>query len=146
MTAGERTGETVADKQPLSLSVGGCQMLDASGRTETGMKLTWNKCFHGDAVKRSVAGLMLFLWLFTVAMAVCPELHELIHKDADEHDHHCAVTMLLQGNVDATTVEVPVVLSTVLVEITPRIEFLVFSPAIGNLPPGRAPPVSPAAS
>ncbi|HZF01660.1 MAG TPA: hypothetical protein VE344_07175 [Methylomirabilota bacterium] len=110
------------------------------------MRLAWKISVRNGTVKRSVAGLMLFLFLFTVAMVVCPELHELIHKDADEHDHHCAVTMLLQGKVDSTTVEVPVVLSTVLVEVTPRIEFHVFSPEIGNLPQGRAPPVLSAVS
>ena len=32
-------------------------------------------------------------------LAACPSLHELIHHDADDEHHDCAVTMLLAGQV-----------------------------------------------
>jgi hypothetical protein len=33
-------------------------------------------------------------------LAVCPTLHELIHHDADDEHHDCAVTLFLAGQVD----------------------------------------------
>jgi len=107
------------------------------------MKLNWNRCFHCDAVKRSVAGLMLFLWLLTTAMAVCPALHELIHKDADDPHHQCAVTVVIHGNFlssDTTPVNVVPVQT---VEISSASFVSVLLPAISYRPDfGRAPPAS----
>ncbi len=74
------------------------------------------------------------------AMAACPELHELIHKDADEHDHQCAVTMFAQGKVESATVEVPIPEATAIVQAEPQIIFSVFTPDIRNLSQARAPP------
>jgi hypothetical protein len=33
-------------------------------------------------------------------LAVCPTLHELIHHDADDEHHDCAVTLFLAGQVE----------------------------------------------
>ena len=41
-------------------------------------------------------------------LAVCPELHELIHHDADDEHHDCAVTAILSGGIEHTPI-VPVV-------------------------------------
>jgi hypothetical protein len=90
--------------------------------------------------KPLTGGLLVALVLLLNAMAACPELHELIHKDADSTEHHCAVTMFAHGQVDTATVEVSAVTPAVSVEITPQISFSVFSTGIENLPPGRAPP------
>ena len=38
----------------------------------------------------------------------CPELHELIHHDADDEHHDCAVTAILSGEIEQTPI-VPVV-------------------------------------
>jgi hypothetical protein len=53
--------------------------------------------------------------LFTLAMlhwamilAVCPALHELIHHDAADEHHECAVTAILSGGVELLPV-VPIV-------------------------------------
>jgi len=90
--------------------------------------------------KSALAALLIGLVLLLDAMAACPALHELIHHDADEPGHECAVTMFAHGKVESATVEVPVSIPTLLVEAAPRIEFCVFGAAIDNLPPGRAPP------
>jgi hypothetical protein len=90
--------------------------------------------------KPALAALLVGLVLLLDAMAASPALHELIHKDADEADHHCAVTMFAQGKFDSATCEVPAVIPTVCFETTPFIFFSVFSTAIENLPQGRAPP------
>jgi len=90
--------------------------------------------------KPALAVLLVAVVLLLDAMAACPALHEWIHKDAEKAGHECAVTMFAHGKVDSATVEVAVFLSAVVIEPAPRIEFSVFSPAIENLPPGRAPP------
>jgi len=90
--------------------------------------------------KSTLAVLLTGLILLLNAMAACPALHEMIHKDADKADHECAVTMFAHGKVESATVEIPAILPTASIESAPQIEFSVFSAAIENLPPGRAPP------
>lgn len=90
--------------------------------------------------KPALAALLVGMILLLDAMAACPALHELIHKDADKPGHHCAVTMFMHGKVESASVEVPVSAATVPIAAAPQNEFSVFSPAIQNLPQGRAPP------
>lgn len=93
-----------------------------------------------------MASLLAGLVLVLGAMAACPALHELIHHDADQPGHECAVTMFAHGKVDSSTVEISVVTPSASIEIIPQIVFPVFAPAIENLPAGRAPPVFSAVS
>ena len=88
----------------------------------------------------TLAAALVGLILLLDAMAACPALHELIHNDADKADHQCAVTMFAQGKVDSATCEVIVPKPVVLIETTQYFTFSIFSPAIENLPQGRAPP------
>ena len=74
------------------------------------------------------------------AMAACPALHELIHKDAAKTGHECAVVMFAHGKVESATVDIPAAVTMVPIEAAPQIEFSIFSTAIENLPQGRAPP------
>lgn len=90
--------------------------------------------------KSVLAALLVGVILFLDAMAACPALHELIHKDADKADHHCAVTLLAQGKVNSVACEIVIPPPTVSVEITKPFIISVFTPAIENLPQGRAPP------
>ncbi|HEV2693140.1 MAG TPA: hypothetical protein VG347_09625 [Verrucomicrobiae bacterium] len=94
--------------------------------------------------KASIALLLAALVLLLDAMAACPALHELIHKDAGQAEHQCGVTLFAHGQVDSATVDVPVIASALPIAITPQVVFSIFSPAIQNLPAGRAPPVLPA--
>ena len=89
-----------------------------------------------------IASLLAGLVLLLDAMAVCPALHELIHKDADTAAHQCVVTLFAHGQVDSATVEVSPVAQTVSIVAAPPIAFSIFAPAIGNLPAERAPPAS----
>ena len=91
--------------------------------------------------KEVIASLLVALVLLLDAMAACPALHELIHQDAGLPEHQCAVTLFAHGKVDSAAVDVPVVPTAIPVEATPQIVFSIFSPAIQNLPAGRAPPV-----
>jgi hypothetical protein len=96
---------------------------------------------HFNPYKAALAALLVGMILFLDAMAACPALHELIHKDADKPGHECAVTMFAHGKVESATVEVPAIVPAASVEAAPQIEFSIFSTVIENLPQGRAPPV-----
>jgi len=96
--------------------------------------------------KAVIASLLVCLVLLLDAMAACPKLHELIHKDAGKADHDCAVTMFAHGKVDSVSVEISTVTLSVSITTPPPIVISVFAPAIENLPAGRAPPVLPAVS
>ena len=96
--------------------------------------------------KPALSGLLVALVLLLNALAASPALHELIHKDADQAGHDCAITMFAHGQVDSVSGEVPVAVPLALIETTPSSIFSVPSTAIENLPPGRAPPVFSAVS
>ena len=65
--------------------------------------------------KAVIASLLVGLVLLLDVMAVCPSLHELVHKDAGSPEHHCAVTMFAHGQVDSATVEVAPAAPAILV-------------------------------
>ncbi|HXR47921.1 MAG TPA: hypothetical protein VN784_10835 [Candidatus Limnocylindrales bacterium] len=90
--------------------------------------------------KPALAALLVGVVLLLDAMAACPALHEMIHHDAGKEDHDCAVTMLALGKMDSATCEIIVPEPTVLVQTVQYFIFPIFSPAIENLPQGRAPP------
>ena len=86
--------------------------------------------------------LSVLLVLLLNLLAASPSLHEIFHADANHDDHQCAVTLFAHGQVDSATVDVLPAAVVASVQLSPRIEFSVFAPAIENLPAGRAPPVS----
>jgi hypothetical protein len=46
-------------------------------------------------------GAVLVVAIFwALTLTVSPQLHELIHSDADHEDHDCAVTLFLGGGLD----------------------------------------------
>jgi hypothetical protein len=90
------------------------------------------------AVLLSLAVLVLML----NALAASPSLHKALHADASEARHHCAVTLFAHGQVDSASADVVVAEPQTAVVFEPIVEISIFSPAIENLPAGRAPPVS----
>jgi hypothetical protein len=86
------------------------------------VKAAWHTCCRprqGPGIgKNSAAGTSLkIVSLFLAAMlqwatvlAVCPSLHELIHHDADDEHHDCAVTMLLAGQLEQPAID-PIVIT-----------------------------------
>ena len=90
--------------------------------------------------KRALAALLVGIILLLDAMAACPALHEMIHHDAGKEDYDCAVTMLALGKMDSAVCEIIIPEPTVLVQTVQYFTFSLFSPAIENLPQGRAPP------
>jgi len=95
------------------------------------------RAMHSKPLKGAV---LLGLFLLLLAMAHSWALHACVHPEADHADHHCAVTMLQQGQVDTTTVAVAVVVvppMPVADVVTPA----TFFPIVDFfLPPGRGPP------
>jgi hypothetical protein len=92
--------------------------------------------------KPALAALLAGIVLLLDAMAACPALHEMIHKDANEPDHQCAVVTLAHGKIESASCEIIVPPPTILVEVTKPFTISVFTPAIENLPQGRAPPMA----
>lgn len=43
-----------------------------------------------------LAGLLVVFLLLSTFLAVAPSLHRLLHDDADQNTHQCAITMLQQ--------------------------------------------------
>jgi hypothetical protein len=52
-----------------------------------------------QTAQRSIGALLVVGILWVVTLSVSPQLHELIHPDADHEDHDCAVTLFLGGGL-----------------------------------------------
>jgi len=87
-----------------------------------------------------IAALLVALVLLLDAMVACPALHELLHADADQAGHECAVTMFIHGQVDSAVVVVAAVLPAAPVEYSPVPAIAFFPTRTDALPPGRGPP------
>ena len=96
--------------------------------------------------RSAITALLIALVLLLNAMAACPGLHELIHRDAGQHGHECAVTLFARGSIESSVVDVPVAMATLLIPSLPQIEVAVFHAAPDALPSERAPPVASAVS
>ena len=92
--------------------------------------------------KSFVAILLMGLVLSMAALASSETLHKLIHHDADEAGHECAVTLFAHGQVDSPVVEVAAIIPVAPVEFLPLASVSVFNALVVTLPPGRGPPVS----
>jgi hypothetical protein len=56
-------------------------------------------------IARIVVAALLAMLLLIIAAATWKPLHEWLHNDADEADHHCAVTLLAAGSCDTSFVD-----------------------------------------
>src|SRR5271165_5284401 len=66
--------------------------------------------FGACAAPKIVSLLLVAMLQWATALVVCPSLHELIHHDADDEHHDCAVTLFLAGQVEQPAVD-PVVIT-----------------------------------
>ena len=96
--------------------------------------------------KAAIGCLLTCLILLLDAMAVAPSLHELLHQGSANAGHECAVTLFAKGKVESTTVDIPLLVTTIHVISPPPIESSVFTAFVELLPLGRAPPASAAIS
>jgi hypothetical protein len=76
----------------------------------------------GENSAASVATQIVSLFLaamlqWTTVLVVCPSLHELIHHDADDEYHDCAVTLFLAAQVEQPIVDPIVFTQPALVNV-----------------------------
>ena len=69
------------------------------------------------AAPKIVSLLLAAMLQWATVLAVCPSLHELIHHDADDEHHDCAVTMLLAGQLDQPAIDPIVITKPALVPV-----------------------------
>jgi hypothetical protein len=71
-----------------------------------------------DAVKRFVSSLLLACWLWAIALAASPALHDWAHGEEEGHgEHHCAAALLASGGCDAPDVAPLIAAAPVHVEL-----------------------------
>ncbi len=85
---------------------------------------------------------MVVVVLLLDAMVASPDLHELIHHDADTPGHECAVTMLAHGQADSPVVDVAAILPVTPDAFLQPAMVSAFVVRVESLLPGRGPPVS----
>ncbi len=103
--------------------------------------------FSMNAFKRHRQGasaLLLGLVLSLQAMAVFPALHALVHPDADDPGHECAVTLFSHGQVDTSCTAAPVLHAPAPLTFSQAPPEIIFVSADIRLLPSRGPPASPA--
>ena len=90
--------------------------------------------------------LSLALWLFMAAAELYTPLHAWLHGGTIPDDDDCAIVALAHGKVETVMSAAPAVVPITSIEVTPQIEFSVFSTPIALLPNGRGPPALPTVS
>jgi hypothetical protein len=100
--------------------------------------LKYKQCWK-SAAAIFLSGLILFLSV----LAVSPQLHKLIHANADAASHNCAVTLFAKGQV-AATVGALTLINLVLFsgDIALLSETVLLPQADYRFSSSRAPPVS----
>jgi hypothetical protein len=56
--------------------------------------------FQRNAARSLVAAFLSLVFLWVLALSVSPQLHELVHADAGQAGHRCAVTLISSGNYE----------------------------------------------
>jgi hypothetical protein len=95
---------------------------------------------QGSNWSRALAAVLLLLFLSLSALSASPALHEKLHSDARNPDHHCAITLLTHGHVDVPFCDNPICLALNPGSYAPSFDLSVCGDAIEFLPPGRGPP------
>ncbi len=84
---------------------------------------------------------MLLLWLGTLALTASPQLHSLLHRDAQNLDHNCLVTQIQRGSLLAGLVAIIALLAPLtVVGVTWRANTQILPSFDYRLAPSRAPP------
>jgi hypothetical protein len=94
--------------------------------------------------RQSASALLLGLFLSLQAMAILPALHAWVHPDSSDPDHECAVTLLLHGQVDASSVAEPAFRAPECLIFNQAPPRTIFASVDIRLLPSRGPPASPA--
>jgi hypothetical protein len=102
--------------------------------------LTRQTCRNGSRLAAVLV--MLFLWLAICAIECSPQLHLLVHKDAQSSRHDCLVTHLQQHSVAQGFVPAVAHVAQAVCEAAPPLPDSQF-PSFDDyrLSPSRAPPL-----
>jgi hypothetical protein len=93
------------------------------------------------------AVLSLAIWLFMAVAEIHPPLHAWLHGGTiPDNDDDCAIVAIAHGKIETTPCDIPVFIPATWIEVTPCVEFSVFSKTVENRLSGRAPPALPAVS
>jgi len=97
--------------------------------------------FRDGNSRRVWAGFGLALFLFVQLLTTSSALHKLVHSDADSASHHCAVTLLSQGQINcADTVASVIAFVAALFFLLPPFQSAVFASFDYRFSASRAPP------
>jgi hypothetical protein len=64
--------------------------------------MTWLR--NAKASQSALVCLLVANLLVVVVLAASPQLHQLVHRDADRGEHECAVTVIVSGGSDDSSV------------------------------------------
>ena len=93
-------------------------------------------------IRWTCTGAMMFLVLLCGLLSSSSTLHEIIHPDANDGHHECAITVFTHGHVDLTDGG-PILVAPAVREFQAAVlvESAILSSDDYLLLPGRAPPV-----
>jgi hypothetical protein len=91
-------------------------------------------------VKPRLACLLFGLFILLQAQAASASLHKLFHPAAGSQNHHCVVTLLSDGQVEAHQPDSALAASSVLIVDDASPQILLLIALDYRLLPGRAPP------
>lgn len=91
-------------KKSLAAFAAGCHLLASAMR-----KAMTILSFREARTRRVWAAFSLVLFLTLQLLSSSTALHKLVHADAGSLDHHCAITLLSRGQVNAMDAIVPLV-------------------------------------
>jgi hypothetical protein len=83
-------------------------------KTQNSLTCEISNAFTGATI---VALFLAAMLQWAAILAVCPSLHELIHHDADDEHHDCAVTLFLAGQVEQASIDPITLEQPALVEL-----------------------------
>ena len=97
---------------------------------------------EGSLIIRWISGALILAVLFCATLAENSALHRLIHPDADNGHHQCAITMFAHGKVEVSDGNVALIVPSphVFSIVVAFADVLIVSRDYLLLP-GRAPPV-----
>jgi hypothetical protein len=101
------------------------------------------KLFKGKSVRSGTVSLLIGLILLLSALAASPQLHKLVHADADCADHNCVVTLFAAGHFAAADTAVVVVgIALLFGAVALLTETFLLPVAEYRFSPSRAPPIA----
>jgi hypothetical protein len=105
--------------------------------------MTWKKSAvrARPQLMRAAAATLLVLYLVIGVLAAVPDLHSALHKDANAPGHHCAITLILQGQIELPAGEISVCRISECIDCATPFVLSFEVASVEFLPFGRGPPL-----